>query len=213
MRRKERTIVVIGGGGHAKVLIGVLRKLPWDIAGYTDSRDAGVLLGAPCLGDDSVLPDMIAANANCAAIIGLGKTDASSRRAALQGEIEFLGYEFPVIVSPDAVVNEGVALGAGTMVFDGAVSTAAPPPVRAASSTPAASWSTTAPRDRRARGARGHGERRLPHRRPLHGRRRRDRGHPGVSICAGCLIGAGAVVTADIAEPGVYAGVPARRIA
>ena len=121
MRRKERTIVVIGGGGHAKVLIGVLRKLPWDIAGYTDSRDVGVLLGAPCLGDDSVLPDVIAANANCAAIIGLGKVDASSRRAALQGQIESLGYEFPVIVSPAAVVNVGVELGPGTVVFDGAV--------------------------------------------------------------------------------------------
>lgn len=34
-----------------------------------------------------------------------------------------------------------------------------------------------------------------------------------VSVAAGCLIAAGAVVTADIGAPGVYAGVPARRIA
>ena len=31
-----------------------------------------------------------------------------------------------------------------------------------------------------------------------------------VSICDNVVIGAGAVVTADIAEPGIYAGVPAR---
>lgn len=33
-----------------------------------------------------------------------------------------------------------------------------------------------------------------------------------VKICAGAVIGAGAVVSRDIDEPGVYAGVPARRV-
>jgi acetyltransferase-like isoleucine patch superfamily enzyme len=33
-----------------------------------------------------------------------------------------------------------------------------------------------------------------------------------VSICDGAVIGAGAVVTSDITEPGVYAGNPARKI-
>jgi acetyltransferase-like isoleucine patch superfamily enzyme len=33
-----------------------------------------------------------------------------------------------------------------------------------------------------------------------------------VSICDGAVIGAGAVVTSDIAEPGIYAGNPARKI-
>ncbi|MFC3109920.1 acyltransferase [Undibacterium arcticum] len=33
-----------------------------------------------------------------------------------------------------------------------------------------------------------------------------------VTVCAGVVIGAGAVVTKDILEPGVYAGNPARRI-
>ena len=35
---------------------------------------------------------------------------------------------------------------------------------------------------------------------------------PGVSICDDTVIGAGSVVTETIAEPGVYAGAPARRI-
>jgi len=33
-----------------------------------------------------------------------------------------------------------------------------------------------------------------------------------VRICAGVVIGAGAVVTRDISEPGIYAGNPARRL-
>jgi len=35
---------------------------------------------------------------------------------------------------------------------------------------------------------------------------------PGVSICDDAVIGAGSVVTENLAEPGVYAGAPARRI-
>lgn len=35
---------------------------------------------------------------------------------------------------------------------------------------------------------------------------------PGLSVCDDVTIGAGAVVIAPIAEPGVYAGVPARRV-
>jgi sugar O-acyltransferase (sialic acid O-acetyltransferase NeuD family) len=35
---------------------------------------------------------------------------------------------------------------------------------------------------------------------------------PGLAVCDDVVIGAGAVVIAPIAEPGVYAGVPARRI-
>ena len=35
---------------------------------------------------------------------------------------------------------------------------------------------------------------------------------PGVSICDDAVIGAGSVVNANISEPGVYAGAPARRI-
>lgn len=33
-----------------------------------------------------------------------------------------------------------------------------------------------------------------------------------ISICDGCMIGAGAVVVSSIEEPGIYAGVPARRL-
>ena len=34
---------------------------------------------------------------------------------------------------------------------------------------------------------------------------------PGITICDHVVIGAGAVVTKDITEPGTYVGVPARR--
>ena len=41
-------IVVVGGGGHAKVVISILRKLEgYRILGYTDLKDNGALIGVP----------------------------------------------------------------------------------------------------------------------------------------------------------------------
>ena len=113
-------IVVIGGGGHAKVLISLLKKLGWQILGYTDEQDRGRLLGVSYLGGDAVLPGVLGTHRQCSAMLGLGKIDASPARVGLQRE------SAPSVSSPRgrlarAVVNEGWKLGAGTAVFDGAV--------------------------------------------------------------------------------------------
>jgi len=212
MSRKERAVVVIGGGGHAKVLISVLRKLPWRIVGYTDSADRGALLGVPCLGDDAVLTDLLVSHPGCAAILGVGKIDTSPRRLGLQQELESLGFDFPIVVSPDAVVNTEVEFGPGTVVFDGTV-------VNAGTVTGKGCIVNT-------------------HATLEHDCRLGDNVHAapgttvsggvtignhcfigagatiiqGLSICDDCLIGAGSVVTVDITVPGTYAGAPARRI-
>ncbi len=86
-----------------------------------DPRDLGPVLGVPHVGGDDVLPALLAAHPGCAAAMGVGKVDATARRARIQAEAEALGYRFPAIVSPHAVVNDEVELGAGTAVFDGAI--------------------------------------------------------------------------------------------
>ncbi|HBQ4551752.1 TPA: N-acetyltransferase, partial [Escherichia coli] len=35
---------------------------------------------------------------------------------------------------------------------------------------------------------------------------------PGVEICSNIIVGAGAIVTKNLEEPGVYVGQPARKI-
>lgn len=114
-------IVVVGGGGHAKVLVSVLKKLRHTIVGYTDREDRGALLGAPHLGDDTHLSHLLDTGASAQAAIGVGKVDASSARLRLYDRVTALGFEFPTIVSPDAVTNEEVGLGMGTVVYDGAI--------------------------------------------------------------------------------------------
>ena len=205
-------VVVIGGGGHAKVLIAVLHKLGWDVVGYADRDDRGAILGAARLGGDDALTAALTGHPDCAALVGVGKIDASSLRLRLQRDAAALGFETPVVISPHALVNEDVRLGPGTMVFDGVV-------VNSGSAIGAAcilNTNATVEHDcvlgddvHVAPGATVSGGTRIGDHCMV------GAGAiviQGVSICAGCVLGAGAVVIADISEPGVYVGSPVRRL-
>lgn len=205
-------IVVIGGGGHAKVLISLLKKLSWEILGYTDAHDRGLILGLPHLGSDSVLPGVLRTHQDCKALIGLGKIDASAARAGLAREIRALGFDSPVIVSPRAVVNEDVELGAGTVVFDGAVINSG----AAVGGGCIINTNTTVEHDCHlgdnvhiAPGATVCGSVVIGNDCMIGAGSTIAQ---GATVCAGSLIGAGAIVVADIDIPGVYVGNPARRL-
>lgn len=205
-------IVVIGSGGHAKVLVSVLRKAGWHLVGYTDRADAGPLLGAPWLGADEVLTGVLVERPGCSAVVGIGKVDAGSLRAGVLRDLEQLGFALPAVVSPDAVVNEEVALGAGTVVFDGAVVNSG-----AVTGDGCILNSGCIVEHDCVLGADVHV---APGATICGGSRVGDHSMigagaiviHGVTICAECMVGAGSVVTHDLTEPGVYAGVPARRI-
>jgi len=205
-------IVVIGGGGHAKVLVSLLKKLEWEILGYTDASDRGAILGAPYLGPDEALVSTVEGHGRCCALLGVGKTDAAATRRRVRDALVIRGPDWPVIVSPQAVVNEQVVLSEGTVVMDGAV-------VNSGTMTDAIcilNTNCTVDHDCRlgenvhvAPGA------------TLSGGVTVGRDTMigagatvihGVTVCPGCLVGAGATVIADIDIPGVYVGSPARRI-
>lgn len=117
-------IIVIGGGGHAKVVISVLRKLPdYDIVGYVDKEDKGVILGIGYLGNDAILPDIKDNHPDCHAVIALGNIDHrhGQTRKNLCEHLEKLGFTLPVIISPTAIINEDVNIATGTTILDGAI--------------------------------------------------------------------------------------------
>ena len=205
-------VVVLGGGGHAKVLVSVIHKLPWTVVGYVDPRDVGPVLGVAHAGGDEALPALLARHPGCVAAMGVGKVDASARRAGIQAAAEALGYGFPTFVSPDAVVNAEVELGPGTAVFDGAVVNAGV----VTGPTCVVNTNATVEHDCRF----GTNVHIGPGATVSGGVRIGDHTFVGagavvihgVRIAEGCLIGAGAVVTDDLTEPGTYVGAPARRI-
>ena len=205
-------IVVIGGGGHAKVLISALKKSGYEVTGYTDRMNRGSLLGIFYLGDDGVLPGMIRNDGAGKAIIGIGKIDLSDMRIRIQQELSAIGFDFPVIISPSAVVNEEVALGPGTVVFDGVVVNSGTEMGQAC----IINTNSTVEHDCRigdnihiAPGVTLSGGVTIGNNCMI------GTGAnviQSVSICEGCLIGAGSTVVKDITIPGTYVGNPAKRI-
>jgi UDP-perosamine 4-acetyltransferase len=205
-------IIVIGGGGHAMVLISILKKNRYAVKGYTANLDKGAILGVPYLGDDSILPEIIRTCGSCTAVIGVGKISASAFRHTLQIKLETLGCDFPAVISPDAVVNEEVRLGAGTAVFDGVVINSGTETGRAC----IINTNSTVEHDCRL----GDNVHIAPGATLSGGVSIGDNCMIGtganiiqsISLCSDCLIGAGSTVVKDITNPGTYVGNPAKRI-
>jgi UDP-perosamine 4-acetyltransferase len=122
-RLSEMKIVVIGGGGHAKVVIEVLLAAGWEVAGFTDAgTPAGRTFGTvPCLGGDAALPAVRAAGVETA-IVALGD---NALRARLAAAVRALGFTLGNAVHPRACLSPSVGLGSGIAVMAGAVINAA----------------------------------------------------------------------------------------
>src|SRR5690349_16684474 len=115
-------IIIIGGGGHAKSLINLIQKIKrFNIIGYVDNKDSGLILGINCLGGKKLLKSIKQKHANISAAIGVGYVQISQKRKKIFDELSLLGFKLPSIVSPDAVINQHVKFGQGTVVFDGSV--------------------------------------------------------------------------------------------
>ncbi|MGZ3686625.1 MAG: NeuD/PglB/VioB family sugar acetyltransferase, partial [Bdellovibrionota bacterium] len=117
----KQPIVVVGGGGHGKVVLNILLRLSqFQVLGYIDPRDNGPVLGVPRLGGDDALP-ALASKPGIAAAIGVGKLKAGGPRTKILSTLRELGFALPVIVAPTAAVSFDAVLGEASVVMDGAV--------------------------------------------------------------------------------------------
>lgn len=119
----SRPIVVVGGGGHARVIVEALRAARADILGYVDREDRGEgWVGAPYLGSDETLP-VSHSPATVELANGLGPRPRELRglRRERFEALKRLGYDFATIVHPSVIVAAGVDLGEGCQVMAGAV--------------------------------------------------------------------------------------------
>ncbi len=111
-------VVILGAGGHAKVVIELMRAQGRAIAGLTDADPSPrVVLGVPVLGDDRALPDLRAEGVGHA-FVAIG--DNAARQAAARTAVE-LGFILVNAVSPAAAISPSARLGHGVAVMAGAV--------------------------------------------------------------------------------------------
>lgn len=121
MKGEGRPIVVVGGGGHAKVVIEILLAAGWRVEGYTDARPGDAFAGVPWLGGDGTLPALLARGVRHAHV-ALGD---NALRDRLLAEVEALGFTPGNAVHPGAVVSPTAVLGRGVALMAGAILNAA----------------------------------------------------------------------------------------
>lgn len=121
MTGPDRPVILLGGGGHARVLMDLLRLIDATILGATtaDGRGEPPLPGIPILGDDTVIDDYSPAVVQL--VNAVGTATASEARQRLQEHFGAKGYRFPALVHPRAVVSSLAELADGCQIMAGAV--------------------------------------------------------------------------------------------
>ena len=114
-------IVIVGAGGHAKVVLdSLVASGVYEIVGLTDSDQSkwGTLVGGyPVLGDDDVLPTLRGEGVD-GAIIALG---SNRMRACLFEHAMTLGFKMVNAIHPRSWASSSAQIGDGVVVMAGAV--------------------------------------------------------------------------------------------
>lgn len=199
-----KDVIIIGTGGHAKVIADIVLCSGDNLVGFlTSDRDKTTFIDRPVLGTDADY----AKYTGCCFVIAIGDSRARERIAS-----SMTGAKWYTAIHPSAVVSSlGVHIGEGSAVMANAV-------INPFAKTGAHCIINT--------GAIVEHDNVIGDYAHISvGAKLAGTVHVGdhtwvgvgasvrnnISICDGCIIGAGAVVVKDIASPGIYVGVPAEK--
>lgn len=123
MNTAARPLVLLGAGGHARVIMALANVAGHSILGVCDPTLAsdGITRweNLDVLGDDSVLDRMPPDRVEL--VLGIGQLTTGNLRERLYSTWRARGYDFPALVHPSAWIASGVVLSDGVQVMAGAV--------------------------------------------------------------------------------------------
>ncbi|MDF2440668.1 MAG: hypothetical protein JWN98_1652 [Abditibacteriota bacterium] len=115
-------VIVLGGGGHAKVLWDTLQLCSVEIIGYTDPQapqSQSIGQSPMWLGADEIIssysPDSVLL------VNGLGSAGAPTLRKRIFDQWQKRGYTFASVVHPSAIVAQSAQIGEGAQIMAGAI--------------------------------------------------------------------------------------------
>jgi sugar O-acyltransferase (sialic acid O-acetyltransferase NeuD family) len=112
-------VILVGAGSHGRVALEAVRAMGgFEVAGFLDSDPVRPeVLGAPVLGNDSLLPRLRAEGVSLA-VVALG---SNTLRQCVGERLLALGFRLPTILHPAAFVSPSASLGPGVVVMARAV--------------------------------------------------------------------------------------------
>ena len=202
---KTENVIIIGAGGHAKVVADIVLRSGDHIVGFLDGiNPEGSFLGYPKLGSEQEYQNF----PDCSFIIAIGNASVRERIASSMSNAAWYTAIHPgavisnidtrigegTVIMADAIINPGAHIGRHCIINSGSI-------VEhdnrigdyAHISVGAKVAGTVHIGDKTWVGA-------------------GVTVSNGIHVCGGCMLGAGAVVVKDITETGTYVGVPARKI-
>lgn len=114
-------IVILGAGGHARVVVSVLQAMNLSVAGCIASEPpvAPWPSGIAWLGNDSVLATRDPANTLL--VDGVGGIRSNEPRRLMFERAKAAGFTFQTVVHPRAIIAEDVIIGEGATIMAGAI--------------------------------------------------------------------------------------------
>lgn len=115
-------VIGIGAGGHARVMLDILRlKNEYHPVGLLDPNYLGESIdGVPVLGGDELMPQLRAEGV-AAAFIGVGSVGDNTLRIKLFKQAHASGFSLINVIHPSAVLAPSVRLGHGVTIMAGVI--------------------------------------------------------------------------------------------
>ncbi len=200
-------LLIIGAGGHGKVVADIALKMDrWkEIAFLDDNEEFKTSMGIEVIGKSA---DMYRYIKDYDIFVAIGTNEM---RKIIQEKLEIRGANIPVLIHPEAVIGREVEIGVGTVIMAGVVVNCCTTIGKGCIINTGA----TIDHDNVCED--------YVHISPgVHtaGAVRIGKGtwlgigsivSNNITITSGCTIGAGAVVVRNIGKSGTYVGIPARR--
>lgn len=113
-------VVLIGAGGHARVVLDAARASgAFEIIAVVDARGdlkGSKFEGLEVVGDESAIAPLRTQGV-VAALLGVGSVDVRDVRRALFARMAAFGLDLPVVRHPAAVVSATATIGPGSVIF------------------------------------------------------------------------------------------------
>ncbi|SFB04665.1 MULTISPECIES: acetyltransferase [unclassified Bacillus (in: firmicutes)] len=204
----KNKLLIIGANGHGKVVADIALKMDkWqNIAFLDDDESIKLSMGLEVIGTSD---DVFTHLDEYEIFVGIGN---NATRHKIQEKLESVGASLPILVHPSAVIGSQVDIGIGTAIMAGAIINCCTQIGKGC----IVNTGSTIDHDNNIED--------FVHISPgahLAGTVKVGKGSwvgigcvvsNNINIGNGCQLGAGSVVVKDISEPGVYVGVPVRRV-
>lgn len=108
-------IILIGGGGHCRVVIDLIRLIgKYEIVGICDTKK-GINLDVPVIGSDEILPEIFLSGVRNA-FVCFGAIGCAKKRKIIGDKLLEYGFYLPNLIHPRANISNNVQIGIGNFI-------------------------------------------------------------------------------------------------